>query len=229
MSTSSLQAFEAQTEPAHWLPGTPTDAVIRNDPLGWFHHAQTADSGTSQRNVQRLAATHLSARERGEIQTLMCHPRAPTDRRTSAFPQTDAYEWSAPTWSVMVKANQRVVTHAGIVYRVIQVGDVRVPVGGISGVRTLDEWRGHGYARAALANAVAFVAVWLWAPFAVVLCPRTDTAFYEHLGWRMVDAPIWSDQPTGRVSLANEMPMILPCQGAAEWPRGSLDLCGLPW
>ena len=100
-----------------------------------FTHAQTADSGTSQRNVLRLAVTHLSAREHAETQILTCHPQAPTDRSTYAFPKADADEWSAPTWS---------------------------------------------------------------------------------------------DQPGGRVSRANQMAVILPCQGAAEWPGGPIDLGGLP-
>ena len=132
-------------------------------------------------------------------------------------------------WSVMVKADQRVVTHAGILYRIIQVGDIRVPVGGITSVITHSDWRGRGYARAALARAAAFVAVWLWALFELAICRRKDTDFYEMLGWRVAEAPIWCEQPGGRVRLEGEVAVFLPCQGDAEWPSGTIDLGGRPW
>jgi predicted acetyltransferase len=53
----------------------------------------------------------------------------------------------------MIKADERVVTHAGILDRVIYVGELRVPVGGVTGVMTLADWRGRGCARATLASA----------------------------------------------------------------------------
>ncbi len=40
----------------------------------------------------------------------------------------------------------------------------------------------------------------LRAPFALAICPRQDTGFYEMLGW-----------------------------GVAEWPSGTIDLDGSPW
>jgi predicted GNAT family acetyltransferase len=52
-------------------------------------------------------------------------------------------------WSVLVKTEQR-VSHAEILYRVVQVGEQRLAVGGIGGVMTLPEWRERGYARAVL-------------------------------------------------------------------------------
>src|SRR5438270_91085 len=84
-----------------------------------------------------------------------------------------------------------VVAPPGILYRVIQIGDLRVPVGAIAGVMTLSGWRQHGYARAALTKATAFVGTQLWAPFAVVICPTDDTGFYEHIGWRVGEGAIW--------------------------------------
>ncbi|TME99249.1 MAG: hypothetical protein E6I52_16265 [Chloroflexi bacterium] len=45
-------------------------------------------------------------------------------------------------------------------------------------------------------KATAFVGTQLWAPFAVVTCPKT-TLIYKHLGWRITDEPIWCEQPGG--------------------------------
>jgi hypothetical protein len=76
---------------------------------------------------------------------------------------------------------------------------------------------------------MAFVGMQLWAPFAVVICPKEDTGFYEHIGWRVAEAPIWCEQPDGRVKLDKEVALYASCQGDAEWPSGAIDLGGMPW
>src|SRR5262245_54054107 len=221
--TEELQTVRAEIEPAAWFPVTPLTTASRSDPNGWYQQAVAVDTAGFTRNVLRLAIANLSPSERAETQILTCHHLARVDSNDDAIRRaSDQPLWSALMWSAMVKAGPRVVTHAGIVYRVIQVGDVRVPDCRIGGVQTLHEWRGRGYARAVLTNAAAFAAIWLWAPFAVVLCSREDAAFYEHFRWQVVNAPIWSDQPGRRVRLAGLMAVILPCQGAAEWPAGTI-------
>ena len=82
---------------------------------------------------------------------------------------------------------------------------------------TLSEWRGRGYARAVLAGGTAFVGTPLWAPFALIICPKADVAFYEHLGWSVAEAAIECEQPGGRLTLSHEVAMFLPCQGDAGW------------
>jgi GNAT superfamily N-acetyltransferase len=217
-------------EPPAWLPGMPPTAHDKDDPDGWYQRALIADAVNPGANVLRLAATSLSLRERAETRAFTRHSLESLDPHTRPYAlPADRYTWAAPTWSVMVKADQSVVTHAGILYRVIQAGDLRVPVGGITSVMTRPDWRGRGYARAALTKATAFVAVWLWAPFAVAICPRADTGFYELLGWQVAEAPICCDQPGGKVRLEDEVVVYLPCQGEATWPSGPIDLWGAPW
>ena len=109
------------------------------------------------------------------------------------------------------------------------MGEHRVAVGGIGGVMTLPDWRGRGYARAALKKAQASVAVWRRAPFALAICPRDEASFYRHLGWRVADALIRCEQTGGRVTLAHEVVVVLSCQGDAFWPSGAINLCGVPW
>jgi aminoglycoside 2'-N-acetyltransferase I len=127
----------------------------------------------------------------------------------------------------MVKIDQHVVSHAGIL-RVVQVDKQRLAVGAIGSVTTLPDFRGRGFARAALNKGAAFVGVWLWAPFAVVICPRDDTRFYRQLGWQVADGPITRDQPGERVTLVHGVAVVLPSQGDALWPSGPIDLCGDP-
>jgi GNAT superfamily N-acetyltransferase len=196
-----------------WLTAVRHTPVQKADPQGWYQQALTTNGVTAGPTIVQLAETNLSPGERAELTAFASPARV------------------APTWSVMVKADQQVVTHAGVLYRVIQVGDTRVPVGALTGVMTLADWRGRGYARAVLTKAVAFVAVWLWAPFALTICLPQDAAFYKKIGWHAVnkDVPIWCDQPGGRVALAEEVAMYLSCQGEATWPKGEIDLCGAPW
>ena len=215
---------------SRWLAAASTSKTALDDPHGWYQRTLAADAAALGLNVLQLAVGNLSPEERQETQVFTRHTldRSVERTRPLALP-ADSYAWTAPTWSVLVKADQRVVTHAGIIYRVIRVGQLRVPVGGIGGVMTLHDWRGHGYARAALAHAAAFVGMQLWAPFALVMCPRKDAGFYEHIGWHVAEAVIWCEQRGGRVMLEDEVAAFLPCQGEAEWPSGPIDLGGTPW
>jgi GNAT superfamily N-acetyltransferase len=213
-----------------WLAAVATSKGGLESPHGRYQRTLAADSVTARVNVLQLAVANLSPEERRQTQAFTRHTleRNVGRVRPLALP-ADSYSWTAPTWSALVKADLRVVAHAGIVYRVIQIGDLRVPVGGIGGVMTLPAWRQRGYARAALAKATAFVGLQLWAPFAVVICPTKDVGFYEHVGWRAADAAIWCEQPNGRVRLEDEVALFVPCQGDAGWPGGPIDLAGAPW
>jgi GNAT superfamily N-acetyltransferase len=207
--------------PLRWVAARDPSSVSRDDPGGWYRHALAVDSASSGKHVIRLAVSHLSASERDALRTL-----TPDGEIRS---EADADVASAMTWSVMAKPDQRVVSQTGILYRVIRVGDVLLPVGGLSNVMTLPETRGRGYARAVVASATAFVGVWLWAPFAVVLCAADATGFYERLGWRKVNERVSCKRSGGQQALTNRLAMVLPCQGEAEWPSGPIDLCGAPW
>jgi GNAT superfamily N-acetyltransferase len=214
----------------HWLAAVSTGRAELDDPHGWYRQALNADTAVSGANVLALAISSFSPDELQETRTFTRHTLERTAGRVRPFElPADSYSWSTPSWSMLVKANGHVVAHAGIVYRVIQVGNLRVPVGGVGGLMTLNDWRGRGYARAVLAKATAFVAKQLWAPFAVVICPMEDTAFYEHLGWDVAEVPIQCEQPNGRVTLEREVALSLACQGDAQWPSGSIDLRGTPW
>jgi GNAT superfamily N-acetyltransferase len=214
---------------ARWVPGVSTRDAL-DDPRSWYQHALTAAAVTTGVEVLQLAVENLSPDELQQARAFTRHAlqRSFAGVRPFALP-ADSYTWAWPSWSALVKADQRVVAHAGVIYRVIQIGDLRVPVGGIAGVMTLPGWRQRGYARAALAKATAFVGMQLWAPFAVAICPKEDVAFYTHLGWRITEAPIWCEQPGGRVKLEHEAALFVACQGDADWPSGAIDLGGMPW
>lgn len=202
-------------------PGLDPACVSRTDSAGWYQRALAVASASSSKHVVHLAACHLSATERDAIRDLTPDHGPLTE--------ADAGRISRMMWSVMAKPDQHVVTHTGILYRVIRVGDVLIPVGGLSLAMTSVEARGRGYARAVVASATAFVGVWLWAPFALVLCAADTTGFYEHLGWRKIDEPVSCDGPSGQQVLTDHVAMVLACQGETDWPSGPIDLCGASW
>lgn len=204
-----------------WVAGVDPTSVSRNDADGWYRRALAVDSTSSAKRVIRLAVSHLSATERDAI-----HGLTPDhERRTEA----DGDLISPMMWSVMAKPDNSVVSQTGILYRVIRVGDVLMPIGGLSSVMTLAEVRGRGHARAVVASATAFVGMWLWAPFALVLCAADATTFYEHLGWRRINEPISCNGAGGQHVLTGRVAMVMACQGDTDWPSGPIDLCGAPW
>ena len=214
-----------------WLPAASTSREALADRQGWYQRRLAAQLRTTPGTaVVHLAVENLSPAERQETSMFTRHTlRRSVDRVRPLALRADTYTWIGPTWSAMVKQDARVVTHVGILYRVVQVGALRVPVGGIGGVMTLSEWRGRGYARTALAGATAFVGTQLWAPFALIICPSAELGFYEHLGWSVAEGAVRCEQPDGHVTLPDECAVVLPCQGDAVWPAGSIDLLGLPW
>ena len=165
-------------------------------------------------DLMHLPVVHLSAAERADIQTLSCHPQP---------------AWSPSDWAVMVKVDRHVVAHTGILYRVIRVDETRIAVGGFTQVMTLQNWRGRGYARASLEGASDFVRMMLAAPFALVICPAGDAAFYQRLGWQVHDAPITAEQSGRSTIMHDQVAATLACQPGVVWPAGPIDLGGAPW
>jgi aminoglycoside 2'-N-acetyltransferase I len=179
--------------------------------------------------TQLLAVSSLSEQEQDDIRTDgLCMSGPPNTQNGPATLGTEPYPGAPPVWAVLVKSGGRVVSHAGILLRVVQVGDKRVPVGGIGGVTTLPEWRRRGCATATLTKAAEFIGGTLGLEFAMVLCTEPLVPFYCMRGWQAVEGPIVCVQPQGRLALSQAVAMVLPLRSTA-WPKGTIDLCGAPW
>jgi aminoglycoside 2'-N-acetyltransferase I len=102
-----------------------------------------------------------------------------------------------------------------------------VRLGGIGNIATKVEWRRRGYASAALKVAQDFLRDPLKVDFGFMLSTEQGISHYEEIGWSVVAHTMLIDQPDGKTVL-NVPAMILPvCK--QDWPKGSIDLCGLPW
>jgi GNAT superfamily N-acetyltransferase len=136
-------------------------------------------------------------------------------------------EWRPRQWHAFVYAADNLVGHVGFIKHEVQVGNQPVLVGGVGQVVTLPAGQRRGYARAALRWSAAFLCDELRAAFGLLFCVERMVPFYAGLGWQVVEAPVWIEQPTGRV--ISPMPvMVLPCQGQV-WPAGAVELNSLPW
>ena len=138
-------------------------------------------------------------------------------------------EWAKDDWSVLVRLDDQIVCHVGIVERVGRVNGQPVRLGGVGGVATRVEYRKRGLAQAAMERAAEFMRDELGVEFGLLVCSQPKIAYYSKLGWRCVPGPLMFDQPKGQVTFGDQTKiMILPCTNR-DWPQGAIDLCGLPW
>jgi predicted N-acetyltransferase YhbS len=88
----------------------------------------------------------------------------------------------------VARAGRRIVSHVELLEMPLRYGEVVVPMGGISGVATLPEWRRQGLASALMQRLIAEMAA---RQMPLALLGTGSQAFYERLGWTE-----W--QPPGR-------------------------------
>jgi predicted acetyltransferase len=136
-------------------------------------------------------------------------------------------KWAPADWTVMVWEDDDLVTNVHIVERTVKVGDQAVRLGGIGNVATKVEWRKRGYARSALDTAQNFLRAPLNVDFGMMIATEPMISRYEKLGWSLAAHSMLVEQPDGKMML-NYPVMILPvCRQG--WPKGEIDICGLPW
>jgi GNAT superfamily N-acetyltransferase len=138
------------------------------------------------------------------------------------------YQWAPDEDKhVLVRVDGQLACHVGIVRREVQVGAETLAVGGLGSVITLPAYRGRGLARLALERASEYMRTTLAVPFALLVCRDDLVPFYAPQGWERVDAPVYFDQPAGKVRSAAVL--MVQRYGPRAWPPGAVDLRGLPF
>jgi aminoglycoside 2'-N-acetyltransferase I len=106
-------------------------------------------------------------------------------------------------------------------------------IAGIRGVRTDPAYRRRGYAAAGMRSAQDFIWRELRPNLAMLHSSVMAVPFYESLGWRAIDGPVYCDQPAGKLNVTEKLPqnpiMVLLPAGRQDLPHGPVDLCGLPF
>jgi GNAT superfamily N-acetyltransferase len=99
---------------------------------------------------------------------------------------------------------------------------------GVGGLIIRKELRGRKLA-APLMDAVKRVAEGMGPELAMIFCDHTLVTLYENRGYAAIAAPVWVDQPRGRVVMpVPAMWRRLRATGPA-WPEGRVDVRGLPF
>jgi aminoglycoside 2'-N-acetyltransferase I len=133
----------------------------------------------------------------------------------------------APEESPQGQLKPGLACHVGIFFRTVTWDGRKVDIGGIGGVATRPDCRGHGYATLALNAAVQTMRDHEAIKFALLFCEPHNEAYYQARGWHPFKGEIYAEQPQGRVRFDAMAPFVFDF---TRKPRdGVIDLCGLPW
>ena len=151
------------------------------------------------------------------------------DRQIFTGSAEAADRWADPDWRLVVWEGDTWVTVLQMFMRTITVGGQPVKVGGIGGVMTLPDRRGHGYATAAMQRAVQFLGDEREVPFSLLICLPKVSPFYAALGWEPVNAPAYYETSGRKQLFVYYTSMMIYRHNGDPWPQGDIDLCGPPW
>jgi len=136
-------------------------------------------------------------------------------------------KWAEPQWYILAFNNSELIGRVGIIDRLVLVADKQIRVGGISGVITKKEWRNNGVGNTLVTEAVKVIKDKLNASFGLLLCRQEVSGFYDKLGWNVNNFPTTFDQPEGKMIFPRRT--MTYCGEGKFWPKGPVDLNGLPW
>ena len=126
--------------------------------------------------------------------------------------------WESGTWVCVVQVFEQVVF----------VHDQRIPVAGVGNVMTRPEYRGRGYASAAMRRAMEFIRYPMGVDFGLLFCTADLMPFYQRFGWQSIGASTRYLQTDGYHIFADYQAMVWSVTQRI-WPYGQIDLRGWPW
>jgi predicted GNAT family N-acyltransferase len=122
----------------------------------------------------------------------------------------------------------RLLAVAGVaVFEVEVEGTGPLEVVGLGGVIVTHTMRGRGLFSRVVGPVLA-TAARLGPEHAMLFCRAELVSLYARLGFRVIGAPVWADQPGGHIEMPHEA-MWLALRDGAEWPAGRVDVRGLPF
>ncbi|MGA8365663.1 MAG: GNAT family N-acetyltransferase [Solirubrobacteraceae bacterium] len=137
--------------------------------------------------------------------------------------------WRDKTRNIGIREDDgRLVAAAGAVLVDVKVGqEPPFQVAGLGGLIVTRRARGRGLARL-LALRLLEIAAQLEAERAMLFCRAELMSLYAQFGFIAIEAPVWVEQPGGRVEMP--MPAMWSALGGdAGWPPGRVDLLGEPF
>jgi predicted GNAT family N-acyltransferase len=125
-------------------------------------------------------------------------------------------------------ADGRLVGAAGVLVATVRAGgEASFDVVGVGSVIVTRSLRGLGLMRK-LVDALMKVALTLGPERAMLFCAPELVQLYERFDFAQIAAPVWADQPGGRIEMP-EPSMWRPLREGAQWPSGRVEVEGLPF
>ena len=156
----------------------------------------------------------------------MCFPKD-----FAVFSRTRVWQGSAPDWTVYLEGEDDTISaHAGIVDRIIRVGEETIRVAGVQNVFVLPEWRGRGLCDRVM-EVVAEHCLSAGFDCGLLFCVPKLVKVYRRTGWRRLGAVgiIRIDEKGMEVPLPGpNAAMALPLNRPA-FPAGTIQLRGNDW
>jgi hypothetical protein len=122
----------------------------------------------------------------------------------------------------------RLVAVAGAVLADVAVADVGgFQVVGLGGLFVTRSARGAGLV-AVLAAPLLEIAATMGPAHAMLFCRPELVEPYRRLSFTEIAAPVWVDQPNGRIEMPQRS-MWRALRDGAQWPPGRVDVSGLPF
>ncbi len=137
--------------------------------------------------------------------------------------------WRDKTRNIGVREDDgRLVAAAGVVLAEVKTEqEPPFEVADLGGLMVTRSARGRGLARM-LCQRLIVLAGELEVRRAMLFCLPKLMPFYREFGFVRIDAPVWADQPGGRI----EMPlqgMWKALESETDWPSGRVELQGEPF
>jgi predicted N-acetyltransferase YhbS len=137
--------------------------------------------------------------------------------------------WRDKTRNVGVREDDgRLVAAAGVVLAEVKIEqEPPFEVAGLGGLMVTHSARGRGLARM-LCQRLIELACEFEVRRAMLFCLPKLAPFYREFGFLTIDAPVWVDQPGGRIEMPLQA-MWKALEGEADWPSGRVELQGEPF
>lgn len=166
-------------------------------------------------------------------QVVALHEYTPADLRDIAGDDRDPFEvstlgltWRPKEQHFGIRAENRLVAHAGWVAVPVSVAGTTLRVAGLGGVIVAPELQGRGLARLVVSAAMAQASA-QGLEFGLLFCRPDRMPVYRKMGWTPLPTDVTVQQPGGNLTMP--LPAMWTSLGAAApWPCGAVRLLSLP-
>lgn len=188
------------------LPGPPPLARNVFRPAGWSGETAylwaTLNDVTATPQIRRLPTNRLTPAEILQIKELL---RLAFEHDEHGGFTEDDWRHSIGGVHFLLDIDGRIHTHASVIERELEVGDMSLRTGYVEAVATLPGEQGHGYGTAVMREVASYVSQ----NFELGALGTGSQGFYERLGWQIWRGPSYVRTDTGTERTADEDGYIL--------------------